>query len=81
MYETGAATSNLGKGISSLAGQAEENRQIGGSGYQQDYAAVHEYNQLMKQLKDQNEKERRNSMAHNSQNLQPVAINSQSFPN
>jgi len=78
MYESGAATSNLGKGISSLAGQAEENRKIGGSGYQQDYSAVNEYNQLMKQLKEQNENERRGSIGANNQIPQPAAINAQS---
>jgi hypothetical protein len=40
-------TSNLGVGISSLAGQAEDNRKTEGSGYAQDYSAVFEYNKLM----------------------------------
>ena len=44
MYEGNAAGTNLGVGISSLAGNAGENRKIGTSGYQQDYAAVAEYN-------------------------------------
>ena len=39
--------SNLGKGISALAGTADEGRQTEGSGYAQDFAQVFEYNQLM----------------------------------
>ena len=49
MFQTGGKNSNLGVGISSLAGFSEENRKsVGESGYQQDFAAVYEYNQLMK---------------------------------
>jgi hypothetical protein len=39
--------SNLGTGISALAGQADDNRKTEGSGYAQDYSAVYEYNKLM----------------------------------
>ena len=48
MFVTGGKNSNLGVGISSLAGFSEENRKIEESGYQQDFAAVYEYNQMMK---------------------------------
>ena len=43
---------NLGKGISSLAGLADEHRKTEGSGYAEDYSAVFEYNNLLKQLKE-----------------------------
>ena len=58
MFVTGGKNSNLGAGISSLAGFSEENRKTEGSGYQQDFAAVYEYNQMMKQLKDKQMAER-----------------------
>jgi hypothetical protein len=44
MFAGGGKSSNLGTGISSLAGFSEENRKTEGSGYQQDFAAVYEYN-------------------------------------
>ena len=50
MFSSGKG--GLGKGISSLAGVAEENRKIEGSGYAEDYSAVFEYNNLLKQLKE-----------------------------
>ena len=52
MFSSKGRGGNLGAGISALAGQAEENRKTEGSSYVQDFSAVYEYNQLMKQLKD-----------------------------
>jgi hypothetical protein len=46
---------NLGKGIASLAGQPEENRRTQATGYQEDYAVVQEYNQMVKQMNEQKE--------------------------
>jgi|TARA_B110000305_G_C18948762_1_gene407323 hypothetical protein len=51
MFSSGKG--GLGKGISSLAGIGEENRKLEGSGYAEDYSAVFEYNNLLKQLKEQ----------------------------
>lgn len=51
MFSSGIG--GLGKGISSLAGVADENRKTEGSGYTEDYSAVFEYNNLLKQLKEQ----------------------------
>ena len=50
MFSSGKG--GLGKGISSLAGLADEHRKTEGSGYAEDYSAVFEYNNLLKQLKE-----------------------------
>jgi hypothetical protein len=42
MFSSGKG--GLGTGISALAGKPDENRTTEGSGYAQDYSAVHEYN-------------------------------------
>lgn len=43
---------NLGTGISALAGAAYEGeRRTEGSNYQQDFAAIQEYNEMMAQLR------------------------------
>ena len=46
MFEFGAK-SNLGTGISALAGSGENNRTTESTSYNQDYSAVFEYNKLM----------------------------------
>ena len=47
MFSSRGRGGNLGIGIASLAGAAEENRKTEGSSYECDFSAVYEYNQLM----------------------------------
>ena len=44
MFSSKGRGGNLGAGIASLAGQAEDNRKTEGSSYEQDFSAVFEYN-------------------------------------
>ena len=43
---------NLGEGIAALAGEVGEERKTEASNYKADFAAVHDYNQLMEQIKN-----------------------------